>query len=352
VDSAQVLVSLWEFTVLCNCARLTLFRLYMVDGLYQSVMVFFMIYFLFAPATFETESGLGVADTKRMGVYIASTDVVVVNIYMLMNTYRWDWFMLLIVAFSILLIWFWTGVYTAGTAGFQFYKAAPQVYGQLSFWAAMLVTAIICLMPRFVIKAVQKVYFPRDVDIIREQIRQGKFDYLKEAEPGHYLPPPPEKEDESSSSGSSKTAKPHAHNPSLEEDQRPIYPPSVAPTSTTTTHNMRSQNGSDSTNYSWHRPSHDLNSARPQSIAETPISPVLTQVRSSTDRPRPSFDRVRQSMDRIRPSFEASNDFTSAALLARMESRQSGELPVRGSGGRVSRLRHALSSASRKDKDH
>jgi phospholipid-translocating ATPase len=41
------------------------------------------------------------------------------------------------------------------------------------------------------------------------------------------------------------------------------------------------------------------------------------------ERPRPSYDRMRASMDRVRPSFEASNDFTSAARLARVESSHS-----------------------------
>lgn len=312
----------------------------MIDALYQSVIVFFMNYLLFAPANFVSETGLGVDDTKRMGVYIASVNVVVVNIYVLMNTYRWDWLMLTLVAFSILLIWFWTGVYTAGTGGFLFYKAAPQVYGQLSFWAVLLITSIICLLPRFAVKAIQKIYYPYDVDIIREQIRMGKFDYLKDSE-GTAVPPPEKSDELSSSSGSSK-AKPTQSAPTLDEDQRPIYPPSVAPTATT--HNPRSQNGSDSTNYTWNRRSGDTFGPQP-----TIEPPVLERIRSSTDRPRPSFDRARMSMDRIRPSFEASHDFTSAAMLARMESSHSNHMPVQGSGGRISRLRHALSTASRKE---
>jgi phospholipid-translocating ATPase len=44
------------------------------------------------------------------------------------------------------------------------------------------------------------------------------------------------------------------------------------------------------------------------------------QHQQSTDRMRRSFDRTRMSMDRVRPSFEATDDFTSAAMLTRMES--------------------------------
>lgn len=163
----------------------------MIDGVYQSIIVFFMGYLLFAPANFVPVNGLNIDDTSRMGVFVATAAVIVVNLYVLNNTYRWDWLTLLIVFISIMLIWFWTGVYTSFTAGYTFYGAAAQVYGALSFWAFLLLTVVMCLLPRFCTKAAQKIYFPYDVDIVREQVRQGKFDYLKDSD--SLAPPPPDK---------------------------------------------------------------------------------------------------------------------------------------------------------------
>ena len=257
----------------------------MADGIYQSVICFFVAYLLFAPAVAVTESGLGVGDTERIGVFVATSTVFVVNSYILLNTYRWDWLMLLLVGISIMLVWFWTGVYTSfpKAAGVSFYEAAAEVYGLLTFWTAFLLTVPICLIPRFTAKAFQKIFMPRDVDIVREEVRQGKWAHLEQYEVQH----------------------------PRDDDTRPIYPPSVAQTGTT--HNPQSQNGSDGTDYTGHRQS---------------IEPPRTSVdapRMSIDRPRPSFDRMRQSMDKIRqsPSFEASDDFTSAARLTRMESSHS-----------------------------
>lgn len=276
----------------------------MLDGLYQSAIVFFMAYLLFAPANFVTENGLDVADAKRIGVFIACAAVVVVNVYILFNTYRWDWIMLLVTAISILLIWFWTGVYTSFTAGFTFHGAGAQVWGTLSFWAMLLLTVIICLLPRFLIKAAQKIYFPRDADIIREQIRQGRFDYLKDND--DFVPPPPEK---AALSGGSSTDEAEAESKkrhtAQSEDLKPIYPPSAAPTATT--HNTRTQNGSDGTDYTGH----------------SFESPPTVGAQMERQVSRPSFDRARMSMDRIRPSYEQSHDFTSASRLMRLESSQS-----------------------------
>ena len=278
----------------------------MFDGLYQSLICYFMGYLLFAPANFVTSNGLGLNDRPRMGVYIACATIVVVNVYILLNTYRWDWLMLLLVAISCLLIWAWTGIYTSFVFADQFYRAATEVYGQLTFWALTLLTISICLLPRFVSKAFQKMYLPRDIDIIREKVRMGDYDYLDKYEA--YVPPG--KVSSAASSDVSEPLKLAKKAPSpMAEDERPIYPPSIAATGTT--RNPRSQNGSDGTDYTGHKNSLDYPN------------------RPSFDRPRPSFDRMRGSMDRIRPSYEASNDFTSAALLTRVESSHSQVLSPR-----------------------
>jgi len=280
------------------------FWIYMIDGIYQSLICFYMVYLLFSPATFVTSSGHNINDKERMGVFVGCAAIFVVNSYILLNTYRWDWLILLLVAISILLIWAWTGIYSQFTAsGIPFYKAGSEVYGTLTFWAVTLLIVVVCLLPRFTAKAIQKIYFPRDVDIIREQVRQGHFKYL-DAYDANVLPPKAASAASSDvTSSSSPTSKPSNI---MNEEERPIYPPSIS--ATATTYNARSQNGSDGTEYTNHRFSMD-------------------PTRQSGERPRPSVDRARNSMDRMRPSYEASNDFTSAALLTRLESSNSAENP-------------------------
>lgn len=275
----------------------------MLDGTYQSVICFFSVYLLFAPGTFVTSSGQDVGERNRVGVYVSCGAVIVVNTYILLNTYRWDWLMVLLVAISCLLVFFWVGVWgSVVTTAVFFYQAAAQVFAQATFWAVTFLMVIVCLLPRFTVKFVQKVYFPYDVDIIREQVRQGKFDYLDDDSSS----PPPKTLD--SSATSSDVTEPTKQPVYFDDDQRPLKAPSMAPTATT--HNHRSQNNSDGTDYTRHRIS-----------LEPPVE--NRNHRLSCDRPRPSFDRMRASMDRVRPSFEASRDFTSAAMLTQVESSHS-----------------------------
>ncbi|GLA13951.1 hypothetical protein AnigIFM62618_011369 [Aspergillus niger] len=163
------------------------FWIYMLDGFYQSIICFFMPYRLYSVANFQTENGLSIDDRYRVGVLVATCAVVASNTYVMMNMYRWDWLTSLINAISSLLIFFWTGVYSSFESSMTFYGAARQVYGALSFWVVLLLTVVMCLIPRFVIKCIQKVYFPLDVDIVREQVILGQFDYLKKYEA--YVPP-------------------------------------------------------------------------------------------------------------------------------------------------------------------
>ncbi|KAL7789585.1 hypothetical protein V8C43DRAFT_97371 [Trichoderma afarasin] len=292
------------------------FWLYMLDGIYQSVMVFYIPYLLFMPARPVTMNGLGLEDRYRFGAYIAHPAVLTINAYILMNTYRWDWLMLLIVALSDIFIFFWTGIYTSFTSSDQFYGAAKEIYGEATFWAVFVLVPVICLFPRFAIKSLQKVFFPYDVDIIREQERLGAFAHLQ-TESTTVEAVSDEKSQKSKSSSSSRRAAKHAQYASVDEDLRPIYPPSTV--TRTTTQNYHSQTGSDSTNYTGNRFS-----------LEVPAQ----QNRPSMDRARPSYDRMRQSMDRIRYSYEASSDFTSAARLSRIESSRS-----HAASGLTSRLR-------------
>ena len=309
----------------------------MLDGLYQGVICYFMVWLLFAPAQSVSGNGLDINERTRYGIYVASAAVVVVNTYVLMNTYRWDWLMLLLTAISVLLLWFWTGVYSASTYSQTWYHSAPEVYGALSYWVSILLSIVICLLPRFAIKSFQKVFFPYDIDIIREQARQGAFKYLDDL-PSDASPAKMAAENGSSGSKSDDIANGKKHQ-FADEDMRPIYAPSVAPTlKTTTTNNQHSANGSVDSIALQRRISEEgplsPHSAMTENAQSRPVSWQNTQSRPvsfqrplsrpmSMDRPRPSFDRVRNSMDIVRPSFEASNDFTSASRLMRMESAQS-----------------------------
>lgn len=279
-------------------------RIYMFDGVYQSLICFFMPYLLFAPATFSNPGGQDVNDNRQIGVHIANAAIIVVNTYILLNTYRWDWLTTLITVISILLIFAWTGIYTSFTASFQFYKAAAEVYGTLNFWAVTVLTVIVCLLPRFTAKAWQKLFMPRDVDLVRSLVREGHFKYLDEQEPEITTEHKPAMSDSSESS-----SLPNGKAPEIIGDR----PTSGDP--------FRNTQGSD-----------EYAQTLGENRMSTMSNPFTVRgnsgeyTRHSYERTRPSFDRLKTGggdSGRMRDSFERSRDFTSARGLMKVESSRS-----------------------------
>jgi phospholipid-translocating ATPase len=213
----------------------------MFDGLYQSAVCFFLPYFLFWKGGFVTDSGLSLNSTSEIGVFVACGTITVVNLYILLNQQHWDWLFLLIVSLSVLSVWFWTGIYSLFQASPTFYETAAHVFGTLPFWAVTFLMIIICMLPRFAAKTIQKFYFPYDSDIIREQIRLHMFDEEEvvksngnDIQPSP-VPSPPKLKGFLSSTSSRSAVSRKSRSPSpakveqnyANDDERPIYPPSV-----------------------------------------------------------------------------------------------------------------------------
>jgi phospholipid-translocating ATPase len=212
----------------------------MFDGLYQSVMCFFIPYLLYWKGGFVTDSGLDLNSTSEIGVFVACGTITIVNLYILLNQQHWDWLFLLIITFSVFSVWAWTGIYSQFQVNPTFYKIASHVFGTLPFWAVTLLMIVVCLLPRFTAKTVQKLYYPYDSDIIREQVRLHMFDEKTIVKQGNDdspapLPSPPKRKGflTSASSGSAVPRKSRSPSPAkleaqyTNDDERPIYPPSV-----------------------------------------------------------------------------------------------------------------------------
>ncbi|RPA81799.1 phospholipid-translocating P-type ATPase [Ascobolus immersus RN42] len=151
------------------------FWMYMIDGCYQSLICFFTTYFLFQSGTSVSSTGWTLNGREQMGVFVATSTVFVVNAYVLLNLYRWDWISLVVISLSILMVWFWTGIYSQFLSVGAFYSTVDRVFGAVVFWAITLLTVIVSLLPRFTIKVFRKLFLPKDIDIIREQASSGHF---------------------------------------------------------------------------------------------------------------------------------------------------------------------------------
>lgn len=154
------------------------FWTYMLDGLYSSIICFFLPYLIWNnlnKGTFAHEDGNTINTLAEQGAFIAAPTILVVNTFVLINTSRWDWLFMLIWSISNLLFWAWTGIYAQFESNVQFYNLAQHVFSSLSFWACFVLTFVVALLPRFCIIAYRSLFAPIDVDIVREQVKLGYF---------------------------------------------------------------------------------------------------------------------------------------------------------------------------------
>lgn len=151
------------------------FTEYTVDGLYQSLVCFFFPFLMYYNTSSVRPDGLSIDHRFLMGIPVASICVIACNMYVLMNQYRWDWVSGLIFSISILLVYFWIGIYTCSTFSIEFYKAAPMMFGSTTYWAVLLLGVVSALLPHFAILSFNKIFRPHDIDIVRERWHAGVY---------------------------------------------------------------------------------------------------------------------------------------------------------------------------------
>lgn len=162
------------------------FWIYIIDGFYQSVVSFFFPYLVYY-WSFQSANGLPIDHRFFIGVTVTCLSCMSSNFTVLLHQYRWDWLSFLAVSLSSISIFAWTGIYTSLTLSGEFYKAGKIMFGSTTFWSCLFVGLIVCMVPRLLWDIIQRIFFPYDSDIIREQVRFGMFD----AYPPDYDPTDP-----------------------------------------------------------------------------------------------------------------------------------------------------------------
>lgn len=144
------------------------FCIYMFDGIYQSVVVYFFILYAY-DTTAARADGYDI-NMYEFSTVMAVAAVLAANFYNGLNTYAWNWWVLGGVLIGPVLILCYSAVYAA----FKPSLIWTYVWGNNDFlwpsaywWLGLLFTIILCLAPRYLYRFVKESYFPDDVDILR-----------------------------------------------------------------------------------------------------------------------------------------------------------------------------------------
>ncbi|KAJ2593864.1 hypothetical protein H4R99_005965 [Coemansia sp. RSA 1722] len=142
------------------------YYMYVIDGLYQSLVIFFTFYLFTYQSDVQNSNGRtwGRSDLST-GPTVAV--VIAASLCVGFNSWQWNWLMAVAITFSIVVCIAYIGISSA-VRYYSLEGVATSVMSTLEFWFGVVISVVVALLPRFTVRSWQKLYSPRDLDIIRE----------------------------------------------------------------------------------------------------------------------------------------------------------------------------------------
>ncbi|KAI8099992.1 uncharacterized protein BX664DRAFT_382450 [Halteromyces radiatus] len=132
------------------------FWIYFIDGLWQSVVVFYAFFFLY-----QTDANPnGYPDSMlQLSTSVAISVIILANMMPGFNTYYWTWWMFVFLFLEVLVTFLWVVAYGAFPST-AIYGMAYMVFGGWSFWLTFLVSLVVAFLPRYLCTFVVQWWFP------------------------------------------------------------------------------------------------------------------------------------------------------------------------------------------------
>ncbi|GAA6022484.1 hypothetical protein JCM10207_008529, partial [Rhodosporidiobolus poonsookiae] len=156
---------------------------FMLDGLYQAGVCFFVPYCVYRWPTSLSIQGHDFA-LLEFGTTVAACSVTAANLYVGLHIRYWTWMVFVIIIGSTLAFHVWIAIYSAFPS-FNFQHEVIYLYSTANFWFSMIVSQVIAIGPKYLYKYIQTAYYPLDADIVREMNvlgSKGKAEHSFDAE--------------------------------------------------------------------------------------------------------------------------------------------------------------------------
>ncbi|PLW09182.1 hypothetical protein PCASD_21506 [Puccinia coronata f. sp. avenae] len=153
------------------------FGMYMIQGIYQGSVCFFLITFAY-DSTSPRSDGLDVGMNEVSTVVIIAI-ILVCNLFHGLDQAIWNWWLFVCVFLGPVLILIYTAVYSAIKPGWIWTYAYGNnhfLWSAAYWWLGLLITIVLSLAPHYLIKYYQETYYPNDLQILR---------YVNRVDPGH-----------------------------------------------------------------------------------------------------------------------------------------------------------------------
>ncbi|CAK5275664.1 unnamed protein product [Mycena citricolor] len=167
-DILMAVPELYHFGRERHWFNLKSFAVYMLDGLYQSVILFFFIMNTYITTTARSDGYSPYIN--EMSTTMALSAILVANFYTGLTATAWTFWIFFALAFGLCVSWGFTAIYSLVRPGY----AVTALYGNYhflftsaAFWLSIPLTFFLAFTPRFLIKAWNFGYNPNDIDMLR-----------------------------------------------------------------------------------------------------------------------------------------------------------------------------------------
>ncbi|KDR73672.1 hypothetical protein GALMADRAFT_251453 [Galerina marginata CBS 339.88] len=144
------------------------FIVYMLDGVTQSAIIYFVILYAYITTTSRT-------DGWQVALYEFSTTMVfaavfAANFFNGLNTSAWTAWVFFAVFIGDILLWVYTAIYNTISPGWfvtPIWGNNVYLFQSAYYWLCLPLTILLALLPRYIYKSYKFAFMPDDVDVLR-----------------------------------------------------------------------------------------------------------------------------------------------------------------------------------------
>ncbi|PFH51676.1 hypothetical protein AMATHDRAFT_141843 [Amanita thiersii Skay4041] len=149
------------------------FCIYMFDGIVQTVIIFFFIFYSYISPTSRPD-GFQINMVELSSTMVFSA-VLTADIFAGITSTAWTIPLVIAIAFGIIVIWCFTAIYSLVPPTYaptNLWGLDEFIFRSAYFWLGLLLTFVLAISPRIIAKAWKISFFPDEIDIIRSKLKE------------------------------------------------------------------------------------------------------------------------------------------------------------------------------------
>ncbi|KAK2466656.1 hypothetical protein APHAL10511_000914 [Amanita phalloides] len=162
------------------------FFIYMFEGVVQTALIFFFIFYTYAWSTSARRDGWNIF-TDEFSTPMTFAAVIAANAFAGLTSTAITIWLVLCILFGIILIWVFTAIYSTIPPSYSsttLYGINDFIFPSAYFWLVLPLAVVLALTPRLIAKALKIYFAPDDIDIIRILRKQNPDLDLSQAKRG------------------------------------------------------------------------------------------------------------------------------------------------------------------------